>query len=129
MTETQKEYSITGMTCAACANRIEEGLQKMEGVTSATVNYANEKAQVRYDEKTIDSKQLEAKVRSLGYDVLNEEFDIRIQGMTCAACSTRIEKGLNRLTGVNQATINLALETGKVSLLQQLQDKLALTTS
>jgi Cu+-exporting ATPase len=115
MTETQKEYSITGMTCAACANRIEKGLQKMEGVTSATVNYANEKAQVRYDEKTIDSKQLEAKVRSLGYDVLNEEVDLRIQGMTCAACSTRIEKGLNRLTGVNQANINLALETGKVS--------------
>jgi P-type Cu+ transporter len=115
MTETQKEYSITGMTCAACANRIEKGLQKMEGVTSATVNYANEKAQIRYDEKTIQSKQLEDKVRSLGYDILNEEVDLRIQGMTCAACSTRIEKGLIRLSGVNQATINLALETGKVS--------------
>jgi P-type Cu+ transporter len=115
MTETQKEYSITGMTCAACANRIEKGLQKMEGVTYTTVNYANEKAQIRYDEKTIQSKQLEDKVRSLGYDILNEEVDLRIQGMTCAACSTRIEKGLIRLSGVNQATINLALETGKVS--------------
>lgn len=115
MTDSQQELSITGMTCAACANRIEKGLQKMEGVSSATVNFASEKAHISYDAKTIQPNQIEEKVRSLGYDVVSEQVDLRIQGMTCAACSTRIEKGLNRLPGVNEAAINLALETGKIS--------------
>ncbi|MFJ8263712.1 heavy metal translocating P-type ATPase [Rummeliibacillus sp. NPDC094406] len=45
----------------------------------------------------------------------NKEITLDIQGMTCAACSARIERGLNKLEGVEQATINLALETGHVS--------------
>lgn len=43
-----------------------------------------------------------------------KEIHLDIQGMTCAACSSRIERGLNKMDGVD-ATINLALETGKVS--------------
>ena len=43
------ELEITGMTCAACANRIERKLNKVPGVT-ATVNYATEKAKVNHDE-------------------------------------------------------------------------------
>ncbi|MBQ0990555.1 heavy metal translocating P-type ATPase [Micromonospora sp. H61] len=41
------ELAIGGMTCAACAARIEKKLNRMDGVT-ATVNYATEKATVRY---------------------------------------------------------------------------------
>lgn len=115
MPEIKKDLSLTGMTCSACANRIEKGLQKMEGVTSASVNYATEKAHIQYDDKLLTSQQVEEKVRSLGYDVVSEEIDLRIQGMTCAACSTRIEKGLNQFNGVSIANINLALETGKVT--------------
>ncbi|MET1015028.1 MAG: heavy metal translocating P-type ATPase, partial [Paenisporosarcina sp.] len=84
-------------------------------VTSFSVNYATEKAHIQFDDKILTSLQLEEKVRSLGYDVLSEEIDLHIQGMTCAACSTRIEKGLNRFNGVSVANINLALETGKVT--------------
>lgn len=115
MPEIKKDLSLTGMTCSACAIRIEKGLQKMEGVTSASVNFATEKAHIQYDEKLLTSQQVEEKVRSLGYDVVSEEIDLRIQGMTCAACSTRIEKGLNQFNGVSVANINLALETGKVT--------------
>ena len=39
------------MTCAACANRIEKGLQRMEGVSDATVNFATEKASVSFNEE------------------------------------------------------------------------------
>jgi P-type Cu+ transporter len=44
----------------------------------------------------------------------NETADFDIGGMTCAACATRIEKGLNRLEGVQHATVNLALESARV---------------
>ena len=39
---------VPGMTCAACANRIEKKLNRLDGVT-ATVNYATEKANVTFD--------------------------------------------------------------------------------
>ncbi|WP_394189435.1 heavy metal translocating P-type ATPase [Paenisporosarcina quisquiliarum] len=115
MTEKKTDIAITGMTCAACANRIEKGLQRMEGVSDATVNFATEKASVSYNQEKTNVTSLQDKIRTLGYDVLKEEVDLNIIGMTCAACSTRIEKGLNRMEGVQNASINLALETGRVS--------------
>ncbi|MCB1318787.1 MAG: heavy-metal-associated domain-containing protein, partial [Leptospiraceae bacterium] len=42
------------------------------------------------------------------------ELTLQIKGMTCAACATRIEKGLNRMDGVQQAIVNFALETARV---------------
>ena len=59
------ELALGGMTCAACANRIERKLNKLDGVT-ATVNYATEKAQVTYD-GTVTPDQLVAAVEAAGY--------------------------------------------------------------
>jgi len=115
MTEKKTDIAITGMTCAACANRIEKGLQRLEGVTEATVNFATEKASVTFNKEETNIASLQDKIRTLGYDVVKEEIDLNIIGMTCAACSTRIEKGLNRMEGVQNAAVNLALETGRVS--------------
>jgi len=113
--EKKLDIPITGMTCSACASRIEKGLKKMEGVSDATVNFATEKASVSFNEGETSVSALQDKIKTLGYDVLKEEVDLNIVGMTCAACSARIEKGLNRMEGVHNATVNLALETGKVS--------------
>jgi Cu+-exporting ATPase len=59
------ELAITGMTCAACANRIERKLNKLEGVT-ATVNYATEKAKVSYPAGMAPERLLET-VDAAGY--------------------------------------------------------------
>jgi len=53
-------------------------------------------------------------VRDLGYYVITDKKELVITGMTCAACSTRIEKGLNKVDGVLQANVNLALEKASV---------------
>lgn len=105
---------ITGMTCSACAARIEKGLSRMEGVSRANVNLALEQATVGYDPGTTGVPQLEEKVRSLGYDTLKEAADFEISGMTCAACSARIEKVLGRMPGIAAVNVNLALETAHV---------------
>ncbi|WP_372828882.1 MULTISPECIES: heavy metal translocating P-type ATPase [unclassified Paenibacillus] len=102
------------MTCAACSTRIEKGLSRMEGVNQANVNLAIEQATVSYDPKTTNINALRDKVEALGYGTVTESVDLDITGMTCAACSTRIEKGLSRLPGVSRANVNLALETGHV---------------
>lgn len=110
----QTTIPVTGMTCAACAVRIEKGLNKLEGVTEATVNLALERATVSYDPSKVSPLKMEEKIEQLGYGTAKESVDFRLTGMTCAACATRIEKGLNRMQGVSQATVNLALETARV---------------
>ncbi|WP_244192845.1 heavy metal translocating P-type ATPase [Paenibacillus pabuli] len=102
------------MTCAACSTRIEKGLSRMEGVNQANVNLAIEQVTVSYDPKTTNINALRDKVEALGYGTVTESVDLDITGMTCAACSARIEKGLSRLPGVSRANVNLALETGHV---------------
>ncbi|WP_026692043.1 heavy metal translocating P-type ATPase [Peribacillus kribbensis] len=110
----ETHFQITGMTCAACATRIEKGLKKLEGVKEANVNLALEKSTIQYDPSLVSEEDFQKKIQGLGYDVVMEKKEFDITGMTCAACATRIEKGLNKLEGIEKAAVNLALETATV---------------
>ncbi|TFF45689.1 heavy metal translocating P-type ATPase [Bacillus thuringiensis] len=112
----QKEANlqISGMTCAACANRIEKGLKKVEGVHDANVNFALEKTKIMYDPQKTNPQQFKEKVESLGYGIVSDKAEFTVSGMTCAACANRVEKRLNKLEGVNGATVNFALESATV---------------
>ncbi|MBT2700704.1 heavy metal translocating P-type ATPase [Bacillus sp. ISL-40] len=105
---------IAGMTCAACAVRIEKGLKKIDGVEDTSVNFALEKSKVTFDSSIANVNQFKEKVESLGYKVISEKAEFNISGMTCAACANKIEKRLNKLNGVQTATVNFALESALV---------------
>ncbi|WP_431809489.1 heavy metal translocating P-type ATPase [Brevibacillus agri] len=105
---------ISGMTCAACALRIEKGLQKLDGVETANVNLALEKSTVVFDPAKTSLDDIRSKIEALGYGVAADRVELNITGMTCAACSTRIEKGLNKMPGVLKANVNLAMETATI---------------
>jgi Cu+-exporting ATPase len=68
----QTTLPIGGMTCAACAARIERGLGKLDGIETVTVNYASEKAQLSYDAGKLDLPKIKAAVRDIGYEVLEQ---------------------------------------------------------
>ncbi|MGA4497276.1 heavy metal translocating P-type ATPase [Bacillus bombysepticus] len=110
----EANLQISGMTCAACANRIEKGLKKVEGVHEANVNFALEKTKIMYDPTKTDPQQFKEKVESLGYGIVSDKAEFTVSGMTCAACANRVEKRLNKLDGVNKATVNFALESATV---------------
>lgn len=105
---------ISGMTCAACSTRIEKALNRMEGIEQANVNLALEKSSIQYDKEKITEADIEQKIEALGYGVVKQKAEFSITGMTCAACSARIEKGLNRMDGVSTANVNLALEKATI---------------
>jgi Cu+-exporting ATPase len=64
---------VNGMTCTACANKVEKTLNKMEGILSANVNFAVEKVTVEYDPKKIRLSDMKKKVSGLGYELILEE--------------------------------------------------------
>ncbi len=117
MSEHMKEtsFQVTGMTCAACSGRIERVLNKMEGVQEASVNLALETATISYNPNEIAAKDLQARIEKIGYGIVTDAAEFAITGMTCAACSSRIEKVLNKMDGVMSANVNLALETATVT--------------
>lgn len=63
----QVTFDISGMTCAACANRIEKGLNKLPGVSQASVNFAMETASVSFSPSEISVDDMQGKVKQLGY--------------------------------------------------------------
>ncbi|PKC52783.1 heavy metal transport/detoxification protein, partial [Rhizophagus irregularis] len=83
----EANLQIIGMTCAACANRIEKGLNKIEGVQEANVNLALEKSVIKYDPTKVTKQDFEKKIQDLGYGVAKEKKEFTITGMTCAACA------------------------------------------
>ncbi len=64
---------IAGMTCASCVAHVEEALRDVEGVLSAVVNLATERATVTYIPGLADRGRLVQAVRDAGYDVLDVE--------------------------------------------------------
>ncbi|HLR09396.1 MAG TPA: heavy metal translocating P-type ATPase [Bacillota bacterium] len=104
---------VTGMTCAACSSRVEKVLNKMDGV-KAQVNLTTEQAKIIYDPETASPDDITAKIEKLGYGVQTEKAEFDVLGMTCAACSSRIEKVLNKQAGIKRATVNLATESATV---------------
>lgn len=107
------DFSILGMTCAACASRVEKNLNGLSGV-SAGVNLATEKASITYDPNLVSLVEIVQVVEKAGYSVPVGEVSLEIQGMTCAACVNRIEKKLKDLSGVLDVSVNLATEKGFV---------------
>ncbi|MBK7000486.1 MAG: copper-translocating P-type ATPase [Rhodoferax sp.] len=106
------DIPIEGMTCVACAGRIERNLNKLPGV-AASVNFAAESAQVTVQPDGTSPAGIVAAIRKTGYAVPDQVVELAIDGMTCVACAARIEKALNKLTGVH-AEVNFASETARV---------------
>ena len=111
--------SIRGMTCAACAGRIEKTLSKLPGIGQASVNLASEKLFVAYDENKLKLSAIKEAVIKIGYEVVEKtdtsSITIPIGGMTCAACAQRIEKAIGKLDGVAAVSVNLATEKASVT--------------
>ena len=106
----QETLSIEGMTCASCVGRVEKALKKVDGVEKAEVNLATEKALI-HASQPLDRALLIKAVQRAGFDVAAiQPIELSIDGMTCASCVARVEKALKKVSGVEQANVNLATE-------------------
>jgi Zn2+/Cd2+-exporting ATPase len=63
---------IEGMDCSDCTPAIEHGLKRMDGVLTATVNYAAQTARVEYDTEKLNRNAIEKRIRGMGYAVQKE---------------------------------------------------------
>lgn len=98
---------VKDMTCAACAQRVEKALKKLDGVADAVVNGLSEIATVQYDPEKTSVTVMLAAIEKSGYKPSVNQITIGVEGMTCAACSARVERSLNKQDGIYIANVNL----------------------
>jgi P-type Cu+ transporter len=152
-------FPVTGMTCASCVNRVEKAIGKVPGVERAAVNLATERATVSYDPRQTTVADIATAVERAGYGVIDlpaepvvapepsspaapsgngsddatvpgvTEAVLPIQGMTCASCVRRVEKGLEKVPGVTAANVNLATERATVAYDPTIADLATLRTA
>src|SRR5919112_1230987 len=138
-------FPVSGMTCASCVNRVQKAISKVPGVERAAVNLATERATISYDQGQTTVADIAAAVERAGYRVADlpaepvvapeptspasagtngsgatvfpgaTEAVLPIEGMTCASCVRRVEKGLAKVPGVTSANVNLATERATVA--------------
>ena len=118
--------NVVGVTCAACSARIEKSLNKLEGVTSANVNLLANKATVEFDTAATSKDMIIKTIEKTGYEVPLVRETLLVEGMTCAACSARVEKVLSKVEGVVKANVNLSSNKATVEFPSGVVDENAL---
>lgn len=104
---------VEGMSCASCSSTVEKVVSKLSGVKKASVNLATEKLDVTYDTDFLKEEDIAKAVKDAGYDIVEQyvsaTFDI--EGMSCASCSSTVEKAVSKMDGVKEVSVNLATES------------------
>ncbi|HJV80735.1 heavy metal translocating P-type ATPase [Noviherbaspirillum sp.] len=106
-------FNVDGMTCASCVARIEKVLRGLPGVIDASVNLGTESATVLAG-RDVGFTTLQQAIEKAGYNVAQQDIDLDVEGMTCASCVGRVEKALRKVSGVVDASVNLATESAHV---------------
>ena len=115
-------FVITGMTCAACSRAVERAVGKLPGIGEAAVNLATERLSVTYDDTSPEPADImtaiTAAVEKAGYGAKRlaepKTVTFPVEGMTCAACSSAIERGVGKMPGVLDIGVNLAMEKARI---------------
>jgi Cu+-exporting ATPase len=112
----EKNYLVTGMTCASCAAHVQKAVSKLDGVEASEVNIATEKLNVKYSEEKQTFDSLKKAVENAGYGLREEQnskkVELLVEGMSCASCSAAVERATRKLDGVISAQVNLIANRG-----------------
>ena len=118
MTEKQVTLPVTGMHCTNCSDTVARELGKLDGVVTANVNYATEKATVTFNPSVLDEIAIIESIKGIGYGVTTGEIELPITGMHCVNCAATVEKTLNKMRpSVVSATVNFATEKAQIAYL------------
>ncbi|MDD4665700.1 MAG: heavy metal translocating P-type ATPase [Clostridia bacterium] len=103
-------FKIQGVTSSASASEVERELKQIDGVKYVLVNLVLERLIVEYDPAVVSMEQINLRITDLGYALIEDRVNLKVRGMKCAACGTKIEQELKRMPGVCKVSVNYVAE-------------------
>lgn len=116
--ETHNEtFAVEGMSCASCAASVERILSKNENIQQASVNLVLNQVTITYTKRDIETWK--AAVEKAGFTLKEQSTNtsclLDIEGMSCASCSSSIERVLRKKDGIISADVNLVMNQATIS--------------
>ena len=108
MTTRQVSFAIQGMYCARCAVTIGQALTQLDGLLSAYVNYAAERATVTFDPARIGPARMVDAVSQAGFSVPLDNLTWYVGDLLYATSAATVQKVLSRCEGVVRVSADLA---------------------
>lgn len=110
-------FMIEGMNCASCAASVERILSKNEDIQQANVNLVLNQVTITYTKRDVDTWK--AAVAKAGFTLKEQSTNtsclLDIEGMSCASCSSSIERVLRKKDGIISADVNLVMNQATIS--------------
>ncbi|MFB6162299.1 MAG: heavy metal translocating P-type ATPase [Halococcoides sp.] len=106
---------LGGMSCANCSATIEDALGDIDGVESASANYATDEGSVTYDSEAVSLSEIYETIDAAGYEAIRESVTVAIADMSCANCAATIDDALADTAGVIDADVNYATDEAQVT--------------
>ncbi|MXV62686.1 heavy metal translocating P-type ATPase [Natronorubrum sp. JWXQ-INN-674] len=114
MTTRRAHLEITGMSCSTCSGAVEDAVGGLEGVESASANYATDEGTVAYDPNERSLAEIYDAIEDAGYEAASETETITVMGMSCSTCSGTVADAVTELPGVIRADVNFASDEARV---------------
>ncbi|RQG92480.1 heavy metal translocating P-type ATPase [Natrarchaeobius chitinivorans] len=109
------ELGVPEMDCPSCAGKIEQSIERLEGIESLEARVTSGRLIVEYDPTRTDEGAVCERVRAAGYAVeaTESERTLSVPGMDCASCATKVENALADVDGVE--TVETRPTSGRVT--------------
>ncbi|HLC92240.1 MAG TPA: heavy metal translocating P-type ATPase [archaeon] len=121
----KETFRVSGMHCASCASIIERRLKKLDGVRSATVNVATNKATVEYDRALTGVEKFDKTVKGAGYGIEGDEsakpqgsqreIRLHVKGMDSPHCTGIVQTALSRIDGITSTSLKYETQTAGIT--------------
>lgn len=99
------DYKVSGMTCGACETKLTKVLSAIDGVSEPSACSQSKLAKVSYDPARVKDEQLILAINKAGFKVEAETIAVKVDGMSCGACSDKVSKKLASVKGVTEQKV------------------------
>lgn len=113
-----EHYIIQDLDCPDCAQKLEQSISKIPGVTWVSLNYTTSKIWFEYEPEVVTREHILATISKAGYQCSEPEVStvatdkthssFALEGLDCPDCASKLQKRISKLDGVHEAQINFA---------------------
>ena len=121
-----EHYNIDGLDCPDCAQKLEQSLSKITGVTWVSLNYATSKIWFEYEPEVVTREYILTTISKAGYTCREPEVSsvsltmaqssFALEGLDCPDCAAKLQQKISQLDGTQETLVNFTSSSMAVTM-------------